>query len=101
VRVPCPLPIPVDTTLHVGGPGPYPRDRVGDRTARVVVEVHADLALEIGHDAAHDALHVVGQRAAVGVAQHDRLGTRLLCGAHDAQGELRIVAVSVEEVLGV
>ena len=35
--------------------------------------------------AGHDALHVVGQGPAVGVAQHEGLGPGLLGGAQDAQ----------------
>ena len=47
------------------------------------------------------SLDLVGQRPAVGVAQHERLGTRLLGGVEHPEGELGVAAVAVEEVLGV
>ena len=42
-----------------------------------------------------------GMRAAVGVAQHERLGSRLLGGGEDRQREGGVAPVAVEEVLGV
>ena len=43
----------------------------------------------------------VGQHAAVGVAQRDDVGAGLGGGAHDLERVRRVVAVAVEEVLGV
>ena len=42
---------------------------------------------------------VVRKRPAVRVAQHQRFGSRLLCGREDPQREFRVLAVAVEEVL--
>ncbi len=86
VGVAGPLAVPVHASLDVGRTGPDPGDRVGHGTAGVVVEVHADLALEVGHHAGHDALDVVGEGATVGVAQHEGLGPGFLRGAQDHAG---------------
>ena len=45
--------------------------------------------------------HVVGQRAAVGVAEHQRLGPRFLRGRQDREREVGVAPVAVEEVLGI
>ena len=47
----------------------------------------------------HGLAHVVGQRAAVGVAEHERLGARLLGRGQDGQREVGVAPVAVEEVL--
>ena len=49
----------------------------------------------------HRLPDVVGQGAAVRVAQHQRLGPCFLGRGEDGQGEVRIAPVAVEEVLGV
>ena len=95
------LAVAVDAPLHVGGAHRHPGQRVRHRAPAVVVEVHADLGLEAVDDAADDALDLVGQRASVRVAQHQRLGTGLLGGLQDAEGEPGVGLVAVEEVLGV
>ena len=46
-------------------------------------------------------LDLVGEGAAVGVAEHERLCSRLLGRREDAERELGVAAVAVEEVLGV
>jgi len=43
----------------------------------------------------------MGQRAAIGVAEHEHLGAGLFGRLEDPQGEARVTAVAVEEVLGV
>ena len=89
VGVAGPLAVAVDAALDVGRAGPDRGERVGHRTARVVVEVHPDLALEVGHHAGHDALDVVGQGPAVGVAEHEGLGAGLLGGPQHPQARTR------------
>ncbi len=49
----------------------------------------------------HDPLDLVRHRAAVGVAQHEHLGSGPLGGGEDGEGEARVPPVAVEEVLGV
>ena len=95
------LAVPVDRALHLHGPADHAGDGVGDATARVVVQVHADTAVDVGHDGLHRLLHVVRQRAAVGVAQDQALGAGHGRGLEHSQRELGVVLVAVEEVLGV
>ncbi len=74
---------------------------VGDGDVAIVVAVDAQLGAE---SAAHslDALgDLLGQRAAVGVAEDDDRGAGILGGVERLQGVLRVVLVAVEEVFGV
>ena len=95
------LAVAVDAALDVGGAGPDGGDGVGHGAAGVVVEMDADLALEIGDDAGHDPLDVVGHGPAVGVAQDEGLDAGLLGRPEDPEAELGVVPVAVEEVFGV
>jgi hypothetical protein len=52
-------------------------------------------------DLAHDRIDLVGQRAAVGVAEHDPAGTLLIGGAGAGESVGRIGAIAVEEMLAV
>jgi len=85
----------------MGGPDRYTGQRVGHGTAAVVVEVHADLCLETVEHGRDDSLDLVGEGPPVRVAQDERLGARLLGSLEDAERELRVRLVAVEEVLGV
>ena len=49
----------------------------------------------------HDAFDVERQRPAVGVAQHQTIHTGRSRTFEYSQGELRIVAIAIEEMLGV
>ena len=49
----------------------------------------------------HGLLDHFGKRAAVGVTEHERLGSGFLGRREDRERELRVPAVAVEEVLGV
>ena len=97
------LAVAVDRSLHLRRAAEHAGDRVGHAGAAVVVQVHRDLhvAAEIRHDLAHDALDLVRQRAAVGVAEHDVRCALRRGGLEHAQRELGIALVAVEEVLGV
>ena len=95
------LAVAVDRALDVrracvdGGQG------VGDRAAGVVVAVDADARagrLEYVEDDVGDP---VGQHAAVGVAECDDLGARLGRGPQHLERVRPVLAVAVEEVLGV
>jgi hypothetical protein len=67
----------------------------------VGVDADLDVVRSVG-DLAHDALDLVGQGAAVGVAQHEVSRRPLLGGRLEhPQRELGVVLVAVEEVLGV
>ena len=83
-----------------GGDGGH---RVGDGAAGVVVAVDADdrVVADVGLDVGDDPADLVGQRAAVGVAQHEvgrTVDDRRLDGT---QRELGVRLVAVEEVLEV
>jgi hypothetical protein len=65
------------------------------------VEVDPDLRLIPAQHIRHDALHLVGQGPAVGVAEDQGLGTGLLGGTEDALGEVGIGLVPIEEMLGI
>ena len=57
-----------------------------------------------GHHLGHlgdDLFDLVGQRAAVGVAQHHPARPRIVSRLHAGHGIVRIVLVAVKEVLGV
>ena len=95
------LAVPVDGSLHVARPGVDGRERVGDRAAGVVVTVDPDAcAGRLDHVVDHVG-HPRGQHAAVGVTQGDHLGARVVRRAQHLQRVVAIVAVAVEEVLGV
>ncbi len=99
VRVPGPLAVAVDAALHLGHPGLHGDQRVGHCAAGVVVAVDAELRARALPHVGDGLPDVVGQRATVGVAQHQRLGAGLLRRCQDRQGEVRVAAVAVEEVL--
>ena len=63
---------------------------------------HRSVTAEVVDDLAHDALDLVRQGAAVGVAQHEAAGA-LHCAAPSStrSAELGVAVVAVEEVLGV
>ena len=60
-----------------------------------------ELGAGAGAHFGHRPADRVGQRSAVGVAEHERLGPLLLGRRQDGKGEVRVVPVAVEEVLGV
>ena len=70
--------------------------------AGVIVEVNADMVA--GNTAEHvidDGLDLVGQGAAIGVAEHDPAGTAVVGGLNAGEGIVAVCLVAVEEVLGV
>src|SRR4029077_8356893 len=101
VRVAGAFPVTVDATLHLHGTSANGRKRGGDRTPGVVVAVDTGDPAEPSGDLAHDRLHAIGQRAAVGVAQRDPLRTGVDGRIKAAQCVVGVAAVPVEEVLGV
>ena len=97
------LAVAVDRSLHVGRAATYAREGVGDAAAGVVVGVHADphVVAEVAHDLGHDGLDLVRERAAVGVAEHERAGALLDRGFEHAEAELGVALVAIEEMLRV
>ncbi len=91
----------VDGALHLRRATRHGRQRVGHGHVAIVVAVNAQLDTELAAHGLHRGGDVVGQGAAVGVAQdHDR-GAGVLRRPQRLQGVLGVVPVAVEEVLGV
>ena len=101
VTVADPFAITVDRALHLGGTRPHGGEGVGDATAGVVVEMDADLAVDMIDDRTDRGFDIRGKRPAVGVAQHDGLGTGHRRRFHDAQAELGVAFEAVKEVFGI
>ena len=103
VRVAGSLPEPVQGALHVSRTGADSGHRVGDRAAGVVVAVDADrdITTDMGVHLADDLVDLVGQRAAIGVAEHDMGRTLQDRRLERPERELRVRLVPVEEVLHV
>ena len=95
------LAVAVDRALHVGGAGVDGREGVGHRTAGVVVAVDADADARGLDHVVHDVRHPGRQHAAVGVAQGDDRGARVVRRAQHLEGVVAVEPVPVEEVLGV
>ena len=95
------LAVAVDGALHLGGPGPHAGQGVGHPAAGVVVQVHPHRCAEGVHDLGHDGVHLVRQRAPVGVAQHQPLRPGLGHRRQHRQRVVGVVLVAVEGVLGV
>ena len=95
------LAVPVERALHVRGARVDGGQGVRDRAAGVVVAVDADAhAGRLDHVVDHVG-DPAGQHPAVGVAQRGHLGAGLERGAQHLEGVVTVVAVAVEEVLGV
>ncbi len=97
------LAVAVHGSLELGGPAEHRRDRVRHRAAGVVLRVDAELLVgaEVGVHLGGDVLHLVRQRATVGVAHHEAVGPVRGGRLQDAQRELGVGLEAVEEVLGV
>ena len=81
VGVAGPLAVAVDAPLHLGRPGLHRHQRVGHGAAGVVVAVDAELRARCGRARRPPPGPTSsGSDAAVGVAQHERLGPGLLGG---------------------
>ena len=81
-RSPMPLIVPCTCVDALGHRG----QRVGDGHIAVVVAVNAQLRSQLLPHRVHDRGHVVGQRAAVGVAQDEDASPGLLGGTQRLQG---------------
>ena len=103
VAVPGALAVPVDRALHLLGTAADTGERVGDPTAGVVVEVHADAHVgpDVVDDRAHRGFDVERQAPAVGVAEDEAVHALLGRALEHPQAELRVRPEPVEEVLGV
>src|SRR4029453_17925775 len=93
---------PVERALDLARAGAHGGERIGHRLLGVVMGV--DAYVVAGNDLddlADDALHLVRQRAAVGVAGPDPARALVIGGLGAGERETRIGLVAVEEVLAV
>ena len=101
VRVPAPLPVPVDRALDLGGAALHGRQRVGHRHLAVVVRVDPDRRGGRLAHLLHDPRDVGRERAAVRVAQDQDVRPRVDRGRQHLHRVFRVVPVPVEEMLRV
>ena len=101
IRVAATLAETVDRPLHVPRAGLDCRQRIGDAGARIVVGVDAQRRVDQTRDFARDAGDFGRQRAAVGVAQHERACPGGVCRAQRLERVLGIRLVTVEKMFRV
>ena len=108
VGVAAALAVAVDGGLHVAHAGGHRRQRVGHRQLGVVVRMDAPRDLRrigIGRQRVtgvdEDVQQLVGERAAVGVAEHEVPRTRLARSTQRVQGVRAVRLVAVEVVFRV
>jgi hypothetical protein len=95
-----PLAVAVRGRLYLGRAGLDREEGVGHRTARVVVAVDAQRSAGTGHRG-HAVGDLLGQGAAIGVAEHDDLRSRIDGGVHECGRVVAVELEAIEEVLGV
>ena len=94
--------VAVDRALHLHRPGAHGGQRVGDAEAAVVVRVDAQRGGgKVGRRGAEDRFDLVGQAAAVGIAEDDQVRAAVAGGGQRGERVVGIVLVTVEEVFGV
>ena len=92
----------VQRALHLPRAGANGGERIGDRVAGVVVGVNAEaLARNDARDLADDALDLIGQRPAVGVAEHGPARAGVDRGLSAGERIFRVGLVAVEEMLAI
>ena len=106
VAVADPLAVAVDSALYVRGPTTNASESVCNTAAGVVVEMHTNgrspvRSAEVVIDVRHHALDVGRERSAVGIAEHEAVGSSNGGCFEDGEAELGVAAVAVEEVLGI
>ena len=93
---------PVERALDLPGAGAHGGERIGHRLLGVVVGVDADVvAGDRLHHLADDCLHLVRQRAAIGVAQHHPARALVVGRLGAGERVFGVGLVAVEEMLAV
>ena len=96
------LAVAVDRALHLHRSGAHGGEGVGDAETAVVVRMDAERGGgEVVCGGAKDRSDLVRQTAAVGVAEHDQIGTAVAGGGQGGKRVVGIVLVTVEKMLGV
>ena len=101
VGVPAPLAVAVDGTLNHIRPGEHPLHAQGHGQARVVVAMHPHRTVHRPHHPAGGFPQLMGQRAAVGIAQHQDIRPAPARGRQTFHGVFRILPVAVVKMFGV
>ncbi len=102
VGVAAALAEPVQGALDLADAGAHGGERIGDAIVGVVMDVDAEMiAGDVLDHLADDRLDLLGQRAAIGVAQHDPAGAGLVGRLGAVDGVIGIGLVAVEEMLAV
>ncbi len=92
----------IQRALHLPHAGADGGERIGDRVAGVVVGMDAETcARNDARDLADDAFDLIGQRSAVGVAEHRPARAGVDRGARAGERIFRIGLVAVEEMLAI
>ena len=101
IRVAAALAVAVEAALHVRRALLDGGERVGHGDVGIVMGVDADDAVETRANIGDDLGEEIGQRAAVGIAEAEHIGAGVFRGFERAQGEIAVVDVAVEEMLGI
>ena len=101
VGVAAALAVAVDGALDLDAALDQGLDAVGDGAARVIVRVDAKGDTQALGAGSRGLANLVGQAAAVGVAEDDPLGAAALGGPEGLQGIFAIGQIAVEEMLGI
>ena len=92
----------VERALDLARAGAHRGERIRHRLLGVVMGMDAEMVAGHGLDhVADDGLDLMGQRAAIGVAQHHPARAGLMGGLDAGQRVIRIGLVAVEEMLAV
>ena len=93
---------PVQRALDLARTGAHRGERIGHAIVGIVVHMDAEMvAGDVLHHLGHDRLDLLGQRAAIGVAQHDPAGAGLVRRLGAGKRVLGVRLVAVEEMLAV
>ena len=94
---------PIERALDLTRPCAHRRQRIGHRIFGVIVGVDADVITRnaAGNHGFGDLIDLLGQRATIGVTQHDPARTGIKCGVHRLQRIGRVGLIAVKEMLGI
>ena len=102
VRVAAALAKAVQRTLNLPRARANRRQRIGDSVFGIVVRVDAHvIAWDVPDDLGHDVLHLMRERAAIGVAEYHPARAGLIRGFRASQRVSGVGLVAVEEMLAV
>ena len=101
VAVADPLAVAIDRPLNLNGTGFDGDKGIGYTKAAIIVRVNSDRRSQMRNRPRGRFSQKIGQRAAIGIAQHDQVRASLMGGLDGRQRVVWILAKAVEEMLGV